>query len=75
MFVKDYRAELNSCASRFDVIAASEISHRRTGRTRCKRVKEEKKKSYADGKDGYLPGPRSAQGLGLDFDTLGGPVQ
>lgn len=45
MFVKDYRAELNSCASRFEVIAASEISHRRTGRTRCKRVKEKKKKA------------------------------
>ena len=35
----------------------------------------EKKESYADGKDGYLPGSQSAQGLGLDFDTPGGPVQ
>ena len=41
----------------------------------AKELKRKKKKSYADGKDGYLPGPRSAQGLGLDFDTLGGPVQ
>lgn len=30
-----------------------------------------KKKSYADGKGGYLPGPQSAQGLGVTLMPLG----
>ena len=60
--------------SRSEVTAASEISHRRAGRTRGKRVKEKKKKLCRWQR--WLPArtlkcPRFRR----DSDAPGGPVQ